>query len=92
LWNLFAVWEYFVAVNHDNERKFDMTAPPSNKILLTRGDLPRLGLNLSPSTLLRLEAAGQFPKRVRIGAHSVAWLAEEIHEHIAKLAAEREEA
>ena len=48
-----------------------MTAPPSNKILLTRSDLPRLGLNLSPSTLLRLEAAGQFPKRVRIGAHSV---------------------
>jgi predicted DNA-binding transcriptional regulator AlpA len=52
-------------------------------------DLPRLGLNLCPSTLLRLEAAGQFPKRVRIGAHSVAWLASEIHEHIAKLAAER---
>ena len=68
-----------------------MTAPPSNKILLTRKDLPRLGLNLSPSTLLRLEAAGKFPKRVHIGAHSVAWLAEEIHDHIAKLAAARGE-
>ena len=69
-----------------------MTALNSNKILLTRDDLPRLGLNLSPSTLLRLEAAGQFPKRVRIGVHSVAWLASEIHEHIAKLAEERGEA
>lgn len=67
-----------------------MTAPPSNKILLTRSDLPRLGLNLSPSTLLRLEATGQFPKRVRIGAHSVAWLASEILAHIEALAADRE--
>lgn len=67
-----------------------MTALIPNKILLTRQDLPRLGLNLSNSTMLRLEAAGQFPKRVRIGAHSVAWLASEIHEHIAKLAADRE--
>jgi len=66
-----------------------MMALISHKILLTRGDLPRLGLNLSPSTLLRLEAAGQFPKRVRIGAHSVAWLASEIHAHIEALAAER---
>ena len=65
------------------------TIVPSTKILLTREDLPRLGLNLSPSTLLRLEAAGRFPKRIHIGAHSVAWLASEIHEHITKLAAKR---
>lgn len=71
-------------------KELNMTALSSNKILLTRGDLPRLGLNLSPSTLLRLEAEGKFPKRVRIGAHSVAWLASEIHEHITKLAAERD--
>lgn len=69
-----------------------MTALPSNKILLTRGDLPHLGLNLSPSTLLRLEAAGQFPRRVRIGAHSVAWLACEIYAHIDALASAREAA
>jgi predicted DNA-binding transcriptional regulator AlpA len=66
-----------------------MTALPQHKILLTRCDLPRLGLNLSPSTLLRLEAAGKFPKRVRLGAHSVAWLASEIQEHIAGLAMAR---
>ena len=59
------------------------------RLLYSREHLPRIGLNLSPSTLLRLEAAGQFPKRVRIGAHSVAWLASEIHDHIVKLAAER---
>lgn len=66
-----------------------MTALNSHKILLTRGDLPRLGLNLSNSTMLRMEAVGQFPKRVRIGAHSVAWLASEIHAHIEALAAAR---
>lgn len=60
------------------------------RLLYSREHLPRLGINLSNSTMLRLESAGQFPKRVRIGAHSVAWLASEIHAHIAKLAAERE--
>ena len=66
-----------------------MTAIIHNKVLLTRGDLPRLGINLSNSTMLRLEAVGRFPKRVRIGEHSIAWLASEIDEHIANLAAAR---
>lgn len=69
-----------------------MTALNTNKLLLAREDLPRLGINLSPSTLLRLEADGRFPKRVRIGERSVAWLASEIHAHIEALAAEREAA
>lgn len=60
------------------------------RLLYSREHLPRLGINLSNSTMLRLEAAGQFPKRVRIGAHSVAWLASEIHAHIEALAADRE--
>ena len=67
-----------------------MTAQFKTKILLTRNDLSRLGLNLSNSTLLRLEAAGNFPKRIRIGDHSVAWMASEIEQHIAKLSAARE--
>lgn len=66
-----------------------MTAILPQKLLLTRDDLPRLGINLSPSTLLRLEAAGQFPKRVRVGAHSVAWLSSEIRAHIDALASAR---
>lgn len=67
-----------------------MTALHHPRLLLTRGDLPRMGIRISNSTLLRLEAAGKFPKRVRIGAHSVAWLASEIEAHVTALAAERE--
>ncbi len=67
-----------------------MAVPLPNKLLLTRGDLPRLGIHISPSTLLRLEAAGKFPKRVRLGEHSVAWVASEIHAYIEALAAARE--
>ena len=69
-----------------------MTTLNNSKILLAREDLSRLGLNISNTTMLRLEATGRFPKRVRIGAHSVAWLAAEIHDHIAALAADREDA
>lgn len=69
-----------------------MTAIMSTKILLTRDDLPRLGIRISNSTMLRLEAAGKFPKRLRIGDHSVAWLASEIHAHIEALALARGEA
>jgi prophage regulatory protein len=67
-----------------------VTTLNNNKILLAREDLPRLGIKISNSTMLRLEAAGRFPKRIRLGAHSVAWLASEVHDHIQNLAAERE--
>lgn len=60
------------------------------KVLLVRKDLVRLGINVSNSTMLRWEAAGRFPKRVRVGDQSVAWLASEIHEHVANLAASRQ--
>lgn len=66
-----------------------MTAITKDKLLLTRGDLPRLGITISNSTLLRLEANGRFPKRVRIADHSVAWLNSEIQDYIAGLAAAR---
>ncbi|MXP09637.1 helix-turn-helix transcriptional regulator [Pseudoblastomonas halimionae] len=56
----------------------------------TREHLHRLGVTQSPSTLLRLEAGGRWPKRVRIGDHSVAWLKDEVDAHLDKLAAERE--
>lgn len=64
----------------------------NNKIVVCRNDLSRLGITMSNSTLLRLEARGLFPKRIRLGAHSVVWLADEIHAHIATLAAAREAA
>jgi predicted DNA-binding transcriptional regulator AlpA len=72
------------------ENKSDQAV--NTRLLYSREHLPRLGLNLSNSTMLRLEAAGKFPKRIRIGAHSVAWLASEIHAHIVSLAAARESA
>jgi prophage regulatory protein len=34
--------------------------------------------DLSFQHIARLEAAGQFPKRVRLGACRVAWVAEEV--------------
>lgn len=69
-----------------------MATLPSTKLLLTRDDLPRLGLNYSNSTLLRWEKDGRFPKRVRIGGHSVAWFVSEIHDYMRTLAEAREAA
>lgn len=60
--------------------------------LYSREHLARLGFPQSNSTLLRLEAVGRFPKRVRIGDHSVAWIAAEIHAHIDALAFARGDA
>lgn len=34
--------------------------------------------NLSRSTIYRLEAAGKFPARIRLGEHSIGWLASEV--------------
>lgn len=61
-----------------------------NRLLYTRVDLRRRGIIISNSTLLRLEAVGRFPKRVRLGGHSVAWVASEVISHIDNLRAERE--
>lgn len=58
----------------------------------TREHLRILGVTQSPSTLLRLEATGRWPKRVRIGDHSVAWLKDEVDAHLDALADEREAA
>lgn len=69
-----------------------MTTQAVERILLTRGDLPRLGIKVANTTLLRMEAAGQFPKRLRLSPHSVAWLASEVQAHIETLALAREAA
>ncbi|MCB1465581.1 MAG: AlpA family phage regulatory protein [Rhizobiaceae bacterium] len=53
-----------------------------SKKLLTRVDLKALGIWQSNTTLLRLEAAGRFPRRIRIGGTAVAWIAEEIFQWI----------
>ena len=63
-----------------------------NPYLFDRGDLQRRGIKLANSTLLRLEAAGAFPKRVRIGGQKVAWIAQEVEEYVHALADARENA
>jgi prophage regulatory protein len=46
------------------------------------------GIPYSPQHIARLEAAGQFPKRIRLGQNRVVWLLKEIEgwldERIAK--------
>lgn len=60
-------------------------------LLYGRRDLRTCGIKISDSTIARLEAAGKFPKRVRLSTNSVAWIASEIEAHIAALAASRED-
>jgi prophage regulatory protein len=44
----------------------------------------------SPQHIARLEAVGQFPKRVRLGQGRVAWVEEEIEEWIQQRIADRD--
>lgn len=75
-------------MNRDASRP---TTPPDapNKRLATRDDLKRMGITLSNTTLLRLEARGRFPRRLRIGGTTVAWLMSEIEDWLAERADER---
>jgi len=59
------------------------------KALATRADLKRLGIIVSNSTLLRWEAGGRFPRRVRLAGTSVAWLLNEIEQWLSERAEER---
>lgn len=47
-------------------------------------------IGLSDVTIWRLEKAGKFPKRIRLGGNSTGWLANEIQQWIDQKAAERE--
>jgi prophage regulatory protein len=52
--------------------------------LVSKKDLKAVyGIPYHPAHIARLEAAGQFPTRVRLGACRVAWYADEIEEWIA---------
>lgn len=71
-----------------------LNRPPryAGRLLYVPDDLPRLGLSYANTTRLRWEAEGKFPKRVRLGGHSIAYIADEIDAYIARLAAARGEA
>ena len=59
---------------------------PTPDTLLRKPDVAaRLGI--SQSTIQRLEKAGDFPRRVRLGPRAVAWRASEIEDWIADRAA-----
>lgn len=49
-------------------------------------------LGLSDPTVYRMEKAGKFPKRLRLGGNSVGWLQSEVDGWIAERAAARSEA
>jgi prophage regulatory protein len=59
---------------------------------LLRGDLKARGIKFSNVHLIRLERAGAFPRRVRLGGVTVAWLADEIEQWQAARIAAREAA
>lgn len=59
------------------------------RTLASRADLKRLGINVSNTTLLRWEARGRFPRRIRMAGTSVAWFLSEIEDWLADRAAER---
>ncbi len=60
-----------------------------DKVLLTRADLNRMGIGLSNSSLLRAEARGKFPRRLRISPATVCWDRAEIENWLEARKSER---
>ena len=48
-------------------------------------------LKLSDATIWRLEKAGKFPKRIKLGGNSVGWLSSEVETWLSKKSAARDE-
>lgn len=48
-------------------------------------------LSLSDATIWRMEKAGRFPMRIRLGGNSVGWIIGEVDEWLAKKASDRTE-
>ena len=59
------------------------------KKILTFPELADHGIRTSRRQVDRLEAAGNFPRRVQISPGRVGWLVEEIDEHVAAAIARR---
>lgn len=66
-----------------------MITQEGRKTLATRADLKRLGIHVSNSTLLRWEAGARFPRRIKPGGTTVAWLMSEIEDWVTERAEER---
>lgn len=61
----------------------------NNPRLATRDDLKRMGIKVSRTTILRWEAQGRFPRRIRMGGTTVAWFMSEIEDWLTERGAER---
>lgn len=59
-------------------------------LLLTRQDLRNLGIKIMNTTLLRMEAAGRFPKRARLSSQTVVWIKSEIDDFLQQMADQRD--
>jgi prophage regulatory protein len=49
-------------------------------------------VNVSPTTLWRMEKAGRFPRRISLGPNSAGWLASEVEAWFANLTKNRDTA
>lgn len=56
----------------------DRTQSIEQKLLVSRSDLKQLGVTVSNCSLLRWEAQGRFPRRVRMAGTTVAWASDEV--------------
>jgi prophage regulatory protein len=59
------------------------------QLLCCRNNLKEFGIRVSNTTLLRWEAKGRFPRRIRLAGTSVAWLKSEIDQWLVERAEER---
>lgn len=59
------------------------------KALVTRDDLKCLGIPVSNTTLLRWEARGRFPRRIRMAGTRVAWLKSDVERWLEDCSDER---
>ncbi len=60
------------------------------KRMLSKRQVKELVL-YSPQHIARLEAAGQFPKRVKLGVNRVGWIEEEVQEWLQSRIDERDQ-
>ena len=54
-------------------------------LVILRLPAVQLKTGLSRSTIYRLEADGEFPKRIRLGKNSVGWALAEVDEYLGNL-------
>jgi len=63
-----------------------------DRLLVSKKELKPLGIPYSPQHIARLEKAGQFPQRVKLGQCRVAWSYKEVCEWIDERIARRDPA